>query len=237
MPLYHQLKQVLRRQIEAGRPGIGEMLPPERELIEQFGISRITVRQALTELESEGLLVRRHGKGTFVAPPPVTPIAETLSELTGHLEELQRQGLDPQVEVLALEQRAMPDDVADTLERPRGAAGWYLYRLVRVGGQPLMLTEAYLPLDLDLPLDYEVLRRKGLAPLLSEHGLDPVKGSQRIGAQLAGAAGALLELGEGDAVLRVERVICSGGGQPLVRIRTLYRADRYEYEVELKRRR
>ena len=67
MPLYQQLKQRLRDEIERGDYKPGDQLPAEPELIQQFGVSRITVRQALSDLAAEGLVVRRHGKGTFVA--------------------------------------------------------------------------------------------------------------------------------------------------------------------------
>src|SRR5579863_1888906 len=67
MPLYHQLKQIVRSEIERGMYKPGDRLPSEPELIQRYGVSRITVRQALTELENEGVVVRRHGKGTYVA--------------------------------------------------------------------------------------------------------------------------------------------------------------------------
>lgn len=237
LPLYAQLKAALRREIDQGSFPVGEAIPPERELITRYGVSRITVRQALADLEADGYLIRRHGKGTYVAPRSRGAISESLSELTGHLEELQRQGLDPQVEVLALERRPLPDTVADALGRP-GAEGWFLYRKVSVGREPLMLSEVWLPCDLGIELNPEMLRQSGMAQLLTEHGSVPARGTQRIGAQLAGPYEAgLLEVPPGDAVLRVVRLITGADGMPLVWFRTLYRADRYEYEVELKRRR
>ncbi len=238
LPLYEQLKTVLRQSIESGTWQPGEAIPPERELIERFGVSRITVRQALADLQADGLLYRRHGKGTYVASRGSGPIAESLSELTGHLEELQLQGLAPQVEVLTLDVRPLPPDVSDALKRPAGAEGWYLYRLVRVDGTPLMLSEVYVPADLHLNLDPGLLQQTGLNRLLQAEGLVPLRGRQRIGAQVAGAAeGALLGVEPGEALLRAVRVIYGQGDRALVWFRTLYRADRYEYEVELKRRR
>ncbi|HWI61248.1 MAG TPA: GntR family transcriptional regulator [Symbiobacteriaceae bacterium] len=238
VPLYHQLKLALRQAIESGAFPVGEAIPPERELIERYGVSRITVRQALADLEAEGYLLRRHGKGTYVAPRTPGAIAESLSELTGHLEELQRQGLDPQVEVLTLATRTLSHEVAESLRREPGAEGWYLFRLVRVAGAPLMLSEVWLPLDLGISLTPSDLERRGMAQILTESGAPPLRGHQRIGAQAATAEEArLLEVQPGEAVLRVTRIITGVGDRPLVWFRTLYRADRYEYEVELKRRR
>lgn len=238
LPLYQQLKSALRREIEQGRFPVGEAIPPERELIARYSVSRITVRQALSDLEADGYLIRRHGKGTFVAPRAGGAVAESLTELTGHLEELQRQGLDPQVEVLDLAHRPLPADVAQALERSEGVDGWCLCRLVRVGPAPLMLAEVWLPGDLGMPLDVESVKRIGMAQLLTEHGRLPARGHQRIGAQAAGPEEArLLEISPGDPVLRVVRLITAADGLPLVWFRTFYRADRYEYEVDLKRRR
>lgn len=238
VPLYQQLKTALRRSVESGVWQPNQAIPPERELIDRFGVSRITVRQALADLEAEGLLYRRHGKGTFVAERQRAPIAESLAELTGHLEELQLRGLAPDVKVLALRRCPLPADVAEALARPPGAEGWFLYRLVRVDGVPLMLSEVYLPVDLGLVPEPEVVQAVGMAQYLTDHGHVPVRGLQRIGAQAALAGEAeLLGLEPGAPVLRVIRTIVGPQDRPVVWLRTLYRADRYEYEVELKRRR
>jgi GntR family transcriptional regulator len=237
VPLYHQLKHALRLAIEGGQWRPGDQLPTEQALMERYGVSRITVRQALADLVAEGLLYRRRGKGTFVAAR-AAPIAETLTELTGHLEELRRQGLDPAVTMLWLEVKPMPAAVAAALERQEGAPGWSLRRLVQVDGAPLMVTDVYLPTDLNLKLDEPLVARVGLARLLEERGYVPATGRQRIGAEPAPAQeAALLGLAPGEPVLRVIRVIYSATGTPLAWFKTLYRADRYEYDVVLRRRR
>lgn len=238
VPLYQQLKIALRRLIEAGEWQAGEAIPPERELIDRYGVSRITVRQALSDLEAEGLLLRRHGKGTFVAPRRAGVIAETLAELTGHVEELHLQGLAPDVDVLERSRGALPAEIAAMLGRPPEAEGWHVRRRVRVGDAPLMLSDLWLPADLGLDLTDGQIASMPMSRLLEQHGLFPVRGAQRIGAEVAGKADAgLLGIHPGEALLRVQRVIYGAGDQPLVWFRTLYRADRYEYEVELKRRR
>jgi GntR family transcriptional regulator len=238
MPLYEQVKVALRQSVESGVWQPGDAIPPERELIGRFGVSRITVRQAISDLVEAGLLYRLQGKGTFVARRGGAPIAESLSELTGHLEELQLKGLNPAVEVLDLAVRPLPPDLAEALRRPAGAEAWYLFRRVRVGGPPLMLSEVWLPTDLHIDLRAEAIEQMGMAPLLQERGLPPARGAQHIGAQVAGRhEAALLETAPGQALLRVVRIIYGVDDRPLVWFRTLYRADRYEYEVELKRRR
>src|SRR5436305_14943238 len=89
LPLYYQLKEVLRQQIQAGHLAPHTAIPSEPELVARYHVSRATVRQALSELVNEGLLYRQHGKGTFVCEPRVQ---QTQSELTSLTEEIQRRG-------------------------------------------------------------------------------------------------------------------------------------------------
>ncbi|ABK98817.1 GntR family transcriptional regulator [Pelobacter propionicus] len=236
MPLYHQVESHLKENIGNGTWKAGEAIPPERMLVDQYGVSRITIRQALANLVAAGLLYRKHGKGTFVAGAQDRPITESLANLTGHLEELQLRGLNPQVRVLALETRTLAAEVAEALERSPAAPGWYLYRLVTVDRQPLMLSTVWLPRDLEIELTEDILKQHGMALLLTRNGIFPLRGRQRIGASSAGPEEAqLLGIRPGDAVLCVKRVIYGAASRPLVWFRTLYRSDRYEYEVELKR--
>lgn len=90
LPLYYQLKEVLKQQIRAGHLAPHTAIPSEPELVAQYHVSRATVRQALTELVHEGLLYRQHGRGTFVCEPRVQQ--HTISELTSFSEELRRRG-------------------------------------------------------------------------------------------------------------------------------------------------
>src|SRR5947199_321911 len=93
LPLYYQLKEVLKQQIRAGHLAPHTAIPSEPELVAQYHVSRATVRQALTELVHEGLLYRVHGRGTFVCEPRVQP--HSISELSSFSEELRRRGLKP----------------------------------------------------------------------------------------------------------------------------------------------
>lgn len=93
LPLYYQLKEVLKQQIRAGHLAPHTAIPSEPELVTQYHVSRATVRQALTELVHEGLLYRQHGRGTFVCEPRVQQ--QTISELTSFSDELRRRGKRP----------------------------------------------------------------------------------------------------------------------------------------------
>lgn len=236
LPLYQQLKAVLRRSVEVGTWAPHQAIPPERELIAQFGVSRITVRQALADLQAEGVLYRRHGKGTFVAPPRTGPIAAGLSELTGHVEELQVRGLSPEVELLRLTREPLPPATALALSRPDGAEAWRIIRLVRVSGLPVMVAEAWVPTDLGVPFHSVNLKDQAVARILEEFGQVPARGLQRISASRATPAEArLLGAQLKDPLLEVTRTIRGLNDRPLEWSRAVYRPDRYHYEVELRR--
>src|SRR2546429_9533243 len=92
LPLYYQLKEVLKEQIRAGHLAPHTSIPSEPELVNSYHVSRATVRQALTELVHEGLLYRQHGKATFVCEPRVQ---QTVSELTSLTKEMNGRGKGP----------------------------------------------------------------------------------------------------------------------------------------------
>lgn len=235
LPLYHQLKQALVREIDAGQWRPHETIPTERELIDRYGVSRTTVRQALSDLVTEGVLYRRHGKGTYVAPP--RPIVETLSTLTGHVEELQTRGLDPTVRVLIAGDAVVPPPVGAALALTPADRAFRVYRLVTVGPAPLLLIDAWLPGSLGLHFTAAELQTEAIYRLLEAQGIYPARGQQRIRAANATADEArLLGLHRGQAMLEVVRTVFSGQDQPIEWSRAVYHPDRYEYVVDLRRR-
>jgi GntR family transcriptional regulator len=143
VPLYHQLKQVLREQIERGDYKPGDRLPSEPELIRQYGISRITVRQALDELEAEGLVVRRHGKGAYVAE---LCIEQELVRLTDFMEDMQQAGQNPSSRVLAFVHEPASPAVARALHLKEGMEVVRVDRLRLADGRPMAYDITWLPL-------------------------------------------------------------------------------------------
>lgn len=231
VPLYYQLKQRLIREI--GEWSAHAAIPPERDLIEQHGVSRTTVRQAIGELVTEGFLYRRHGKGTFVAPRD--RISITLSELTGHVEELARRGLHPETRCLLRTTVPAPEAAADGLHLTVGAAVLRVDRLVSVDSDPLALIETYVPLELAGRLPE---RLDSLLVALESLGVLPLHGRQHITAVQAGRPESRqLGVAEGTPLLQVVRTVYAAGERPVEWSRATYRADRYEYVVQLRRRR
>ncbi|HYG58024.1 MAG TPA: GntR family transcriptional regulator [Symbiobacteriaceae bacterium] len=233
LPLYVQVKEKLIRQIRSGVYQPHEMLPAERELEEQFGVSRITIRRALSDLVHEGLVYRKVGLGTFVA---AAPIVETLTELVGHLEELQRKGLKP--DVLLVEQgfREACPEVDQALGAPPGV--YFVRRLIKVEGEPLLLLDLCLPGDLGIAFDVAQITEVPVHTVLDRHGLVAYAGEQQVSARkMQRWEAELLEVPLGTPGLEVVRTEWTAEGRGLLWSRALYRSDRYQYVIRLHRRR
>jgi GntR family transcriptional regulator len=141
VPLYHQIKQNLRELIENEVLPVGQSLPSERELAERYGVNRLTVRQALTELVSEGMLRRQRGIGTFVAGPKLTQV---MARVMGFSERIQEAGRAPSSRVLSLEIVSAPAMIARYLNLEPGAPMYKLVRLRCADEEPVMLETAFL---------------------------------------------------------------------------------------------
>lgn len=137
-PLYGQLANRLAADISSGRLAPGEQLPTEGALMEQYGVSRVTVRQAMQLLARNGQVVSRRGKGSFVAR---TPLHQDLSSLQGFYDALRSQGIEPQTELLEFSPSAgRVDSLPQGLDLPVR-----LRRLYKVDGEAFAVVEAFLP--------------------------------------------------------------------------------------------
>ncbi|WP_264841921.1 GntR family transcriptional regulator [Caldinitratiruptor microaerophilus] len=234
IPLYHQLKSDLAARIAGGEWRPDEPIPSERELIERYGVSRTTVRQAISDLVAAGLLYRVQGRGTFVAPPH---IVQTLAELTGFAEELRLRGLDPDVRVLDAHDAPLPPEPARALGMAPGEPAWRVRRVVSVDRSPLFVDDSYFHPELRDALSGRDVAGTSFYALLESKGWVIVRGEQRIAATLLDeAAAGLLRVPPGAPALAITRVTFAEGDRPVEWARALYRADRYQYLVELRRR-
>jgi GntR family transcriptional regulator len=141
-PAYMRIAAALRERIEAGDLAPHTLVPSERELSRDFGISRMTARQALVVLEGEGAVYRRPPRGTFVAEPRL-PL-----HLGSFSYEIARTGHRPTAKVLWAEPQAATPLVADALELPPGADVHAIQRLRGINGDPLAIETTYYPADL-----------------------------------------------------------------------------------------
>jgi GntR family transcriptional regulator len=233
LPLYHQLKEVILSRIDSGAWQPGMQLPSERELCDQFGISRITVRQALTELESEGRLARDQGRGTFVAHPR---IEQHLTRLTGFTQDMKVRGQRPGSMVLeALVVRATAS-VAHRLQLDAANRQVVLLKRLRTAnGEPVAVETAYLNERLCRGLAQEDLGDRSLYALLTErYGIVPTRAEQQLEAVACPPSEAkLLNVRKGSPVLHLHRTTFSQHHQPFETVESFYRGDKYVFYAEL----
>lgn len=232
-PLYQQIKSLITRSLQSGEWRPGEAIPSELELAARFRVSQGTVRKAIDELAAENLLVRRQGKGTFVATHAEARVQYRFLRLTpqsGLLEPMQRRLLD-------CRRLRAPGDVARALELKSGAAAVQVRRLLLAGGRPVVLDDIWLPAVLFKRLTAE--RLSGYqGPMYglfeADFGVRMIRADEKIRAIGADAATArLLEVEPGAALLSVERVSFTYGDRPVELRRGLYETSAHYYRNEL----
>lgn len=228
LPLYYQIKE---RLLEAW-PEPGAKLPTESELTARFGVSRMTVVQALRELEKEGLIHRIQGKGSFVSPPK---FEQRLAHLRGFTEELQTRGMSPATRVLSLDQVVPLSRVAHELDLAPGEMVWKLMRLRLAGNEPIGLQTAYLPVRLCPDLRADMITGSLYALLQERYRLQAIRARETYEAGLAGndQTAKLLSVRPGAPLLHVVRVTCGADEIPFEYVSSQIRGDRYILHVEL----
>lgn len=234
MPLYRRIYADLKAKIEAGHYTPGDRLPSELELTREYGVSRITSRQALDLLCSEGLLVRRQGMGSFVASPRVS---QDLIRLTDFIEDMLAAGMNPTSSVLSLIKEAVPPGMGVLLGLPEDAMVTRLDRLRLADGVPVALDWTWLPPAFGKLIRGEDLATRTIYDILeTEYGIPVLWGEYTIGACAAGEDQArLLEITPGDPLLAFRRTSFTTDRKPVYHQRRFYRADRVQYRLSLAR--
>ena len=227
-PIYLKLAQTLRQRIVAGEIGAGDALPSERDLCDILGASRVTVRKAIETLINEGLIVRKQGSGTFVAPRIEAPG----SHLSSFSEDASARGEKSEAIWMMKTYAVASPEEAKVLELEPNARVLRLGRVRLSEGEPLAIENAIVPAQFLPNLDeigdslYEALGRRGLRP---------VTGTQKIRASLATPTEAgLLSMLEKSELLRIERVTRLADGRPVEYTRSAYRGDRFDFVSELR---
>jgi GntR family transcriptional regulator len=228
-PLYLQVRNGLARRILDGRFGADDALPSERTLAEQLGISRVTARKAIDALAQEGLILRRHGSGNYVAPM----LQQPLTRLTSFTEELQQRGFVPSSRwVRRVVGAALPDELV-ALGLSPGARVARLER-VRLADQTPMAHEASTLPTTIVPNPNAV--KDSLYAFLAERDAVPARALQHIRATNATPRQAeLLEIPPGHALLFITRVGYLQDGRCVELTHTWCRSDYYDFVAELRR--
>jgi GntR family transcriptional regulator len=244
IPLYFQIEEWLRGQIAGGQLKPGDMLPNEISLSEGFGVSRMTVRQALNHLTAEGLLTRQRAKGTFVAPPrsQVSLMRDRIRSVT---EEAAEQGRRLTSRVLAQELVSAPAEVAAAFNwsaaSQLGAASQLdpsepfilIRRLRSIDEGPLCIETVYHPYRRfpDL-LTMDLVDRSIYSILEEQYHSRPAEAVDTFTAGIAAPEEAdLLEIEAGAPVMRYQRTSWDAAGAPVEFTIAIYRADRYQFVI------
>ncbi|MCX7898257.1 MAG: GntR family transcriptional regulator [Rhodocyclaceae bacterium] len=232
-PLYRQIKELLLKALDSGEWQPGQLIPSEAELAQRFNVSQGTVRKAIDELAAENLLVRRQGKGTFVAShkdPRAFFRFLRLVPLSGEIEPARSVPLE------CWRAKAGPE-AARMLELSLGAPIIIVRRLLEFSAKPVVLDEIYLPGEVFAGLTLELLKesQESLYSLFeSRFGVRMVRAEERIRAVSADRSSAeLLRVPEGSPLLSVERVSFTYGNRPMEWRRGLYSTIDHCYFNEL----
>lgn len=232
LPYYYQIREILRQKIAEGEYKTGSKIPSEIELVQHFGVSRATIRNAIDSLVTDGLLTRRRGTGTFVAE---RKIAELLSHLVSFSEEMRLKGMNPSTRRISVAHIEPPDVVAESLRTRPGELVLRVERLRCADDKPIVLLLSYLPVRLGIPLSEDF--SGSLIDLLeNRYGVDIAIGDQTIEAARADEEQAVaLEIKKGDPVLIMRRTTYSKDGTPVEYVTGAYRSDRYSFRIQMHR--
>jgi GntR family transcriptional regulator len=227
LPLYQQLQRALREAIENGVIAPEDALPPERDLAEMLGVSRITVRKAIDELAEEGLLVRKQGSGTFVS----NRVEKNFAKLTSFSEDMRARGREPRSVWLTKAAGTVTPEESLTLRSSPGTPVLRFHRIRYADDAPMAIEYATVLANC-LPSVDAV--QTSLYEALEHTGNRPVRALQRLRAVLFTAEQAkLLKAQERDAGLLVARVGYLKDGRAVEFSQSYYRGDIYDFVAEL----
>jgi GntR family transcriptional regulator len=235
IPYYIQLMDLLKDQILQKKWLPGEQIPGEQELCKTYGISRTVVRQALRELELEGVITRRKGKGTFISEPKINE--GLIQKLTGFYQDMVERGLNPVTKVLYQDVVPANEKVARFLNIQPETEVIDIKRLRFINDEPILLVTTYIPYYIYPPLATVDLTNRSLYEYLEkEGGIFLTRGRRYIEAVLANETEAsLLGIERGAALLMLESVSYAENDLPIEYYHALHRGDRSRFEVDLVR--
>ncbi|MFO7633042.1 MAG: GntR family transcriptional regulator [Caldilinea sp.] len=231
VPLYYQIAEQLKEQIAVGELASGSRLPSERELSEQSGVSRMTVRQAIHYLQRDGLIEVHQGVGAFVTQPKQTYDA---LHLLGFSEEIGRRG--ERVESLVLEQAIIqpPARVAQRLALDEHSRTVKVTRLRKVNQEPMLLETSYIPASLCAGLESVDLATNSLYRVLENCYRIQLRRAQQTMECVTATdyEQTLFGLRAGAAVLLLEGVTYGEHDLPVEYFKAIYRGDRCKFQLE-----
>lgn len=225
-PMYFQIQTQLLNQIKSGQLRAGDALPGEEELTRIYGVSRMTSRQALQALTSQGFAYRQKGRGTFVLQPKVE---KDIAHLLGFSAEMRVLGLKASSRVLKTASEPAPPEIAAQLGIGPGSPAFHLHRLRSADGVPVAIEEVWLSQEQFPGIEkIDFVRRSLYETLRERYGIRVGSADEVIEARLASRSEAeLLEIATKSSLLVISRTLLSIDGKPVETGISLYRGDRY----------
>ncbi|WP_170008430.1 GntR family transcriptional regulator [Bacillus fonticola] len=233
VPRYVAIADTLKEQIYAGIYKPGQLIPPERKLCDQFGVSRMTLRHAVEQLVIEGLLLRRRGSGTYVQEQK---LEQPLYGLTSFTEDIRSRGMTPSSRLLQFEIIPAHEEVSDVLLMKENTPVYYVSRIRYADEFPMAIEYTYLPANEVKGLTEEKLAQHSLYSFLqTECGLLLAEADQAIDAGLATQEEAeALQIEEGAPVLIINRITRTVHGDPIEWSKSIYRGDKYTFTISIR---
>jgi GntR family transcriptional regulator len=234
LPYHAQVREALRARILDGTYLPEQQMPSEHEMTALFGVSRITVRQALNDLQNEGLIYRLHGKGTYVSRPRAT---QDLAKLQSFGEAMRPLGYETHSRLVSVRSVKPPAAVGERLGTPRASKVCEIKRVRFLNREPVSLDVSYFELALGQRLAAEDLQARDIFVIL-EHDFAIALGHADlvIGARLADDVQArLLDTTVGAGLLFIDRVTRSRDGAPIACEHLFHRGDAYHFHVRVER--
>lgn len=234
LPLYHNIKNVIRKRILEGTYPVGGKIPNEHEISREFGVHRLTIRRALALLVQEGYLQRIRRRGTFVLKPEKE--FEEL-ELAGFFDELLSHVSKFKAKRIEIYHQTPPEMVADRLQMENGKAKVTVIKRVRfLGKVPSAYTVSYLPLAIGKKIHKKDLRQMPLLQIFKEKLKIPLgEAFQTIEASIADYDVAeALGIFPGAQILLIQRTFFTKSEQPFDFVQTFYRGDKFRYSVRFR---
>jgi GntR family transcriptional regulator len=234
VPLYTQIKEILRTRILDGTYQPHQQMPSESDLMSAFQVSRITVRQALGDLQKEGLVFKIHGKGTYVSKPKAF---QNVGELMGFGEAMSRMGYETFSQVVGIKNVPADKSVAAKLGLRERELVAELRRVRYLNREPISLDVTYVPKPIGERLAKEDLAHRDIFLILeNDYGIALGQADLQIEAMLADESLArLLKIEDGAPVLRIERLTYTVEGQPIDFEYLYYRGDAFQYRMRIER--
>lgn len=237
LPLYHRVYLLLRQRLTSGQFELSTAMPSEHSLASEYSVSRLTIRRALQQLETEGLVLRIQGKGTFPTADNVLTRPHQSQDIDSLLAHLTKMGAQTEVALLSCTYEKPTAHIAYKLDIDKEMQVQKSIRVRSFDGRPFSYLTAYIPENISQLYDSQCLSNLPLLEMLRNAGIQIKSAEQSISALIAEPHIAkALEVPMGAPLLSVRRLVRDNHGKSVEYLSAVYRPDRYEYRMKLSER-